>query len=287
MNVSVVIPCFNAEKYLGDTISSVLSQTRLPDEIVFVNDGSTDNTKYMLEFLSQLKVAMLEVENEDDKGIKISVYHNERNMGIGYTRQKGIDVADGEYIAFLSSDDVWHERFLEISMKILEKIDDYPNYGTYTDYYRCDKNLKPLSIFKCPEFNRTNIIDWALRKNMFINFSSIVFPKLLPVMFEPELRRGEDLIFLLDSVIDGFKWFRIDEPLLYYRVMGSKFDVNRFLILWHHNKKRLIKLGVDAEIVEKLFNDSYHKAIERKLGRSLRGIKLKNILKWISRRMFV
>ncbi|GAH93833.1 unnamed protein product, partial [marine sediment metagenome] len=83
---------------LGETIDSVLKQTRLPDEIVFVNDGSTDNTKFMLEFISSLKFIKVEDEKDDLKEIKISVYHNEENMGIGYTRQKGIDVADGDYI---------------------------------------------------------------------------------------------------------------------------------------------------------------------------------------------
>jgi len=269
MKVSVVIPCYNAEKYLGQTFSSVLSQIRLPDEIVFIDDGSTDNTKHMINAYKDFEII-------SDERIKVSVYDNEENRGIGYTRQKGIDVADGDYIAFLSSDDVWDKRFLEKSMDILESKTimysntNYPNMGTYTDYYRCDKKLSPFEIFRCPEYSRSNVIDWALRKNMFINFSSIVFPKMLPVIFEDSLRRGEDLIFLLDTLLSNFYWSRIDEPLLYYRVMGGKFDLNKFIKLWSFNKDRLIKLGVNNILIERKFNDSYNKVTMGKFKKRLK-----------------
>lgn len=270
MSVSVVIPCYNAEKYLGDTVSSVLGQTRLPNEIVFVNDGSTDNTKYMLE-----SYASLEIISEEK--IKVSIYENEVNKGIGYTRQKGIDVADGDYIAFLSADDVWDRCFLEISMDTLGIFDD-PKMGTYTDYYRCNEKLEPYEIFRTPKYSKASVIDWALNKNMYINFSSIVFPKNLPIMFQSRLRRGEDLIFLLDTVIDGFHWIRINEPLLYYRVMSGKFDLDRFLLLWGYNKERLIKLGVDYRIIENSFNDSCDKVSESKFTKLLRRFRSKS--KW-------
>jgi len=277
MKLSVVIPCYNAEKYLGQTVSSLLSQTRLPDEIVFIDDGSTDNTKEILRTYGDMLFKYQDKKYLHQE-IKISIYENDVNRGIGYTRQKGIDVADGDYIAFLSSDDVWDKRFLEKSMDILESMtlmysnNNYPNIGTYTDYYRCDKDLKPFTIFRCPEFSRSNVIDWALQKNMFINFSSIVIPKMLPVMFESQLRRGEDLIFLLDTLLSNFYWFRIDEPLLYYRAMRGTFDLNRFLILWYFNKDRLYKLGIDNYVIARAFNKSYEKATQRRFERVLKRI---------------
>ena len=262
MNVSVVIPCYNAEKYIEQTVSSVLTQTRLPDEIVFIDDGSTDNTK---KIINSYKEKLTQFD------FKISVYNNNENRGIGYTRQKGIDVANGDYIAFLSSDDVWHNSFLEKSMSIIESV-NCPNIGTYTDYYRCDKNLSPFKIFRCPEYTRSVIIDWALEKNMFINFSSIVFPKMLPVIFESQLRRGEDLIFLLDTLLSGFYWFRIDEPLLYYRVMGRKFDLEKFLLLWKYNKDRLLKLDIDGNLIERKFKESHDKVMMNKYKKILKRL---------------
>lgn len=264
MSISVVIPCYNAEKYLGDTVSSVLSQTRLPNEIVFVNDGSTDNTKYMLEAYASLEII-------SEEKIKVSIYENDENRGIGYTRQKGIDVSDGKYIAFLSSDDVWDKRFLEKSLSVLKDFSGN-RFCTYVDYYKCNKKLEPYTIFRCPDYTRADVIDWALNKNMFINFSGIVFSKMLPIMFEPELRRGEDLMFLLDSILIDCEWCRIDEPLLYYRVMGGKFDLDRFLLLWKHNKERLIKLGVDQRLIENRFNESYDKVTQGRFERLLKRI---------------
>lgn len=262
MKVSLVIPCYNAEKYLGQTFSSVLSQTRLPDEIVFIDDGSIDNTKHMINAYKDFEII-------SDKRIKVSVYENDDNRGIGYTRQKGIDVANGDYIAFLSSDDVWHEDFLKESLEIIELFEPM-NIGTYTDYYRCDRNLIPYEIFRCPEYTKDSVIDWALRKNMFINFSSVVFPKILSVMFEPQLRRGEDLIFLLDTVINKFEWIRIEKPLLYYRFIGGKFDLNQFLKLWKFNRNRLIKLGVDDNLITNCFMDSFNKVTLNKYERMLK-----------------
>jgi len=264
MMVSVVIPCYNAEKYLGETVSSVLTQTRLPDEILFIDDGSIDNTKHMINSYKDFEII-------SDRKIKVSIYENDVNRGIGYTRQKGIDVADGDYIAFLSSDDVWHEDFLKKSLEIIELFEPM-NIGTYTDYYRCDKYLIPYEIFRCPEYSIDSVIDWALRKNMFINFSSVVFPKVLPVMFESQLRRGEDLIFLLDTVINEFEWVRIEQPLLYYRVMSGKFDINRFLILWKYNKNRLINLGIDSNLIERKFRESYDKVMMSKHKKILKRL---------------
>ena len=264
MMLSVVIPCYNAEKYLGQTVSSVLRQTRLPDEIIFINDGSNDNTNHMINAYKDFEII-------SDKRIKVNVYDNDVNRGIGYTRQKGIDVADGDYIAFLSSDDVWHEDFLKESLEIIELFEPM-NIGTYTDYYRCDKYLIPYEIFRCPEYTVDSVIDWALRKNMFINFSSVVFPKILPVMFESQLRRGEDLIFLLDTVINKFEWVRIEKPLLYYRVIGGKFDLNKFLLLWGYNRDRLIKLGIDDDLIMKCFNSSVERVTSNKYKRLLKRI---------------
>lgn len=247
IKISVVIPCYNAERCIGQTVSSVLKQTRPPDELIFIDDGSTDQTRKRLDFYSRMK-----------SEFEINVYYNDKNMGIGYTRQKGIDVSKCNYVSFLSADDIWDKGFLEKSVNILESINDI-NFGTYTDYYKCDEKLNPLNIFRCPEFSKDEMIKWALKKNLFINFSSIVFPKNIKAKFEKRLRRGEDLIFILDAVISGFYWFRIADPLLYYRRTKGTFELNNFIEIWEHSRARLKKLGIDDSLIIKCFNESYGK----------------------------
>lgn len=227
MRTTIVIPCYNAEKYLLQTLKSIEAQTHKPNEILLIDDGSTDNS--------------ISIAKEFD----INIHRNPKNMGIGYTRQVGLDLADGDYVAYLSADDVYHPKFLETSLKYLMK-----NGATYTDYYRCDKTLIPTFLFQCPNYSRENVIDWALKLTMFVNFSSILIPKDIPIKFIEELKRWEDLIFLLDSIISGIEWTRIQEPLIYYRFHNAQSSIRRrnkdeFLLFWKYLIDRLEKLGVD------------------------------------------
>lgn len=235
MRTTIVIPCYNAEKYLLQTIKSIKSQTHQPTEILLIDDGSIDNS--------------ISIAKEFD----VNIHRNPKNMGIGYTRQVGLDLADGDYVAYLSADDAYHPKFLETSLKNMKK-----NRPTYTDYYRCDETLTPISLFQSPNYSRENVIDWALKKNTFVNFSSILIPKDIPVKFIKELKKGEDTIFLLDSIISGIEWKRIPEPLIYYRIhkeQGSaKWKKEEFLLSCKYLIDRLEKLGVDKNKVLHSYN---------------------------------
>ena len=89
--VTVVIPAYNSQKYINETIESILNQTFSDFELLIINDCSTDNT---LKILNSYK-------NE-----KIKIYSNEKNMGITPTRNRGFDLAKGEYITFMDHDDI-------------------------------------------------------------------------------------------------------------------------------------------------------------------------------------
>ncbi|WP_369013317.1 glycosyltransferase family 2 protein [Flavobacterium anhuiense] len=99
IKVSVVIPVYNAKNYLHDCIKSLLSQTFVDCEFIFVNDGSTDNS---LEIIQKYQ--------EDDIRIKLI---NQENKGIAEARNAGIEIASGEYIGFLDNDDFVKVDFLE------------------------------------------------------------------------------------------------------------------------------------------------------------------------------
>lgn len=98
--VSVIIPCFNHARYLGEALESVLSQSRPPDEIIVVDDGSTDGSaaiaaRYPVRIFAQ------------------------PNQGIGGARNKGLSVARGDVIGFLDADDVWTENSLARRLDLL------------------------------------------------------------------------------------------------------------------------------------------------------------------------
>jgi glycosyltransferase involved in cell wall biosynthesis len=100
-NVSVVIPCYNAARFLGETLRSVLGQTRLPLEVIVVDDGSTDGSDAVAESFGP-PVRVVRQDHRYDSA----------------ARNRGIEEAKGEWIAFLDADDLWLPRKLEKQLKI-------------------------------------------------------------------------------------------------------------------------------------------------------------------------
>ena len=104
---SVIIPVYNSEKYLKECLDSLVNQTFKDFEIICINDGSTDNSKKLLE----------EYANKDDR---INVYSQE-NQGVGAARNYGMTLAKGKYINFLDSDDILSANALKSAYEFLEK----------------------------------------------------------------------------------------------------------------------------------------------------------------------
>lgn len=105
--ISAVIPTYNAAHLVVDAIDSALAQTVRPDEIIVVDDGSSDNTASVLERY----------------GDRIR-YVVQENAGASAARNHGVRLAQSEYVAFLDADDVWHRRKLEFQVRVLEKRPD-------------------------------------------------------------------------------------------------------------------------------------------------------------------
>ena len=99
--ISIVIPLYNKERAIINTLQSVLAQTYTDCEIIIVDDGSTDNS------LNVVHKRISELENE-----RIRVIHK-KNGGVSSARNRGIKEAKGEYVALLDGDDLWEPTFLE------------------------------------------------------------------------------------------------------------------------------------------------------------------------------
>jgi len=105
---SIIIPAYNAEETLLTTVESVILQSIGNQfyEIIIIDDGSTDATYYIMEQLTQ-------------RTDNIRILQNDCNRGLGATRNKGIENADGEYILFLDADDLFRSDALEVYYKII------------------------------------------------------------------------------------------------------------------------------------------------------------------------
>ena len=116
--ISVIIPAYNAEKTIRQTIDSVLNQTFQNFEIIVINDGSTDLT---LDIVSGI----------NDPRIKILSYPN---SGAAVSRNRGFDVTKGEYIALLDADDLWTSDKLESQYNALKSHPQATVAYSWTDY---------------------------------------------------------------------------------------------------------------------------------------------------------
>ncbi len=124
--VSIITPAYNSERFIAETIKSVLNQTYTDWELIIVDDCSTDKTSEIVLSFQKEETRIIYIKNETNKGSAIS-----RNIALRN--------AKGKWIAFLDSDDVWHPEKLERQIEFMLK----NNYNfSYTDYCEIDENSK-------------------------------------------------------------------------------------------------------------------------------------------------
>ena len=156
--VSINIPCFNSEKYIAETLQSVLSQTFEDFEIILVNDGSTDKTEEIIKTFS-------------DPRIK---YYYQKNMGLGNTRNRQLALSSGDFIAFLDHDDIWLPTKLEKQIPLFE---NQPKVGlVYCDtiFFNDKGDVNRLYNNRVPL--RGNVFRQIL-KDYFLAMPSVVIRK--------------------------------------------------------------------------------------------------------------
>lgn len=138
-DISIIVPIYNAEKYIKKCLDSLVNQTKKEIEFILINDGSTDNTDSI-------------IKTYDDKRIR---YYKNKNQGIGKTRNFGLSKASSKYIMFCDSDDYYEPNMCELMYKKAEKekLD-----LVICDFYREYDNGK-IEPDRLPTFKHTNLKD--------------------------------------------------------------------------------------------------------------------------------
>lgn len=199
--VSVIIPTYNREDFICETIQSVLDQTYKDFEIIVVDDGSKDNTKKKLGVFGS-KIKLIEQKN------------SERAV----SRNNGVKNSNGEYIAFLDSDDLWLKDKLEKQIEILDN--DKNTILTYGQSLRIDEKSKKIKIAKRQlEGFSGEVFEKLLNRNFIVSATPMIrreyFEKTIG--FETKYIPYEDWEFWLRFSLLG-KFYFINKPLSYYRI---------------------------------------------------------------------
>jgi len=200
-SVSVLIPTYNSEKTICRALSSVFAQTLQPTEVIVVDDGSTDGTVSLVKrFCNGLKPGFLKLAQLGS------------NYGVSHARNVGWNMASGEFLAFLDSDDSWHPRKLEIQAIYMVN----HNQLTLTSH-RCvclsEGDAPPIIT---QHWNVTAIAGWQLMVSSCSLWTpSIMVRREVPHRFDPCERYCEDRHFLLWIVLRGYKVARLELALGY------------------------------------------------------------------------
>lgn len=245
--ISVLIPIYNHERYIEETIESVLNQTFTDLELIIIDNFSTDNSREI-------------IINHQKKDSRIKTVFHKENEGISASLNELINLAKGKYIAFLNSDDLWHETKLEKQLSLLEKDE---NLIIWTEGEIINKYSNPIGRkFSKTFINRKKKLSGDIFKVLlhgnYILFASLMFKRdnLKGLRFIEDLKIGNDYPFLL-ALAKKFKFHFIKEPLTYYRWHGK----NTTLI---NNENRLIHYK-DRIIVWRYILETYNKEIPKLL----------------------
>ncbi|MDO4479203.1 MAG: glycosyltransferase [Lachnospiraceae bacterium] len=228
VTVSVIMPAYNAAGTLKSTLDSLRAQTFSDWELVLVDDGSRDGT-----------LALAKEMAEADPRIRI--FENEANKGVTYTRARAADLARGEWIAILDSDDQWAPDKLE---KQLKKAAETGAELIYTGSAFMDEAGRPLDYYLAAP--GTISLKQLLKQNLISNSSVLVKAALYRTYMVRESARPihEDFACWIAMLKNGVAAAGIDEPLLIYRVAaGSKSGNKKKAAVMNWNTYRLAGLN--------------------------------------------
>ena len=260
IKVSVIIPVYNAEKYIKQCLNSVVNQTLKNIEIICINDSSEDNSLLILEEYSKRDGRILIVDNKE-------------NIGGGFSRNKGLKVAKGEYISFIDADDWVENNMLEYTYNeamgenldlllfLAKNFDDETKEIYENDYYniRCWGKLMNNRIFRHDEVESSifclPVSPWLkLYKKEFLDNINAVFPKE---------RVMHDNPFFFNVFLKAQR-IKLIRKYFYYRRRHESSLIN-MREKWFWDIIPISNLIVDAFKKNKVFDKYKESAINRKV----------------------
>lgn len=210
--ISIIVPVYNAEKFIRETMDCVIAQTYPCWELLLVEDGSRDNS-----------VEIIETYIRDSGEERIRLICQPENMGAAKARNRGLQEAKGRYIAYLDADDLWLPEKLEHELAFIREKDAA---FVFTGYEFADENGKGTGkIVHVPE---TLNYRQAL-SNTTIFTTTVMFDtqKISKELLEMPVIKSEDTALWWKVLRNGYTAFGLDENLVKYRRPGKSLSSNK------------------------------------------------------------
>lgn len=241
--VSIIMPSYNSADYIEESIRSVLAQSYQNWELVIADDFSTDSTKEIVESYAR-------------KDERIRLLPASKNFGPAVTRNRAIDAAQGRFIAFLDSDDLWSSEKLTKQIRFMKEGNVALSYGWYNVIDEDGRHLKTIS--KIP--TKTNYK--KLLKNQVIGCLTAVYDThLCGKQKMPVIRKRQDFALWLKILKQGHEAYCIEDVIGSYRIRANSVSRNKFVAVrftWNLYRKieRLPFLKACRVFAAYLFNSS-------------------------------
>ena len=222
--ISIVIPIYNAEKYLEECLNSIKNQTYKNFEVIMVNDGSKDDSETIcMNFL------------RSDSRFR---YLKKENGGVSSARNVGLDNVEGDYITFIDADDWVDENYLDLLITTVEKnhsdivVSSYKQFNNIDVFYLRAYSLQEKYLLNFERMNRDDfltIFPKLMSTNVcFNNAVAKLFRKELvnDLRFDTSIKYGEDLDFYFRLYLNVDSVSYVDEPTYVYRMHGDSTTSN-------------------------------------------------------------
>lgn len=222
--VSVVVPVFNNEKYLCQCVTSILDQTYSELEIILIDDGSTDRSGLICDYLKKTDSRIVVVHTDNNGSVK--------------ARKKGLEIATGEYVTFVDSDDYIDTQMFE---KMLNEIKESNADIVHTGFYReHERGAVGVSCdFSNGIFDLTRMRVEYILSHFFSNDGEFVTPSMWSKIYKTDLARrvfmkmndrvqyGEDMIFFLRCCFEASTIRHVKEAYYHYRIHNKSMTNSR------------------------------------------------------------
>ena len=211
IKVSVIVPVYNSADLISNTLTSVINQTHKNIEILVINDFSSDNSVDIIkEYI--------------DKDSRVKLFSLTQNSGVAVARNTGLENAEGEYIAFLDSDDSWAKDKIERQLSFMVE-HDYK--FSFTSYERIDDQGNKKNI-TAPE----NVHYRKLLNGNLIGCSTVMIRSdIIKDLSFPLLRKRQDYAFWLKILKSGVVAHGLNENLTFYKVRTRSLSSNKFKLI--------------------------------------------------------
>lgn len=216
--ISIIMPSYNAEQFLENTLNSVVNQTFTDWELIIIDDCSSDNSvEFLQNYISQKK--------------QITLLQLKTNSGPAVARNRGIEYARGKYIAFLDADDYWHKQKLEKQLYFMKNKDIALSFTAY------DRVEEDSGIYIDTQ-SVPNRIDYKtlLKQNIMGCLTVMYDTHKLGKIYMPNIARRQDYALWLKILKQVPYAYGLNESLAYYRVRTFSVSSNKVIASSYHWK---------------------------------------------------